>query len=259
MPAIDWPLYVINLDRAVERRDAITERMNRVGLSFERFPAVDARDLTAERIGEVVAADQIRHFKRALSRPEIACYLSHIAVWRAIAAGDKPAAFVFEDDVDFVDDAPIILKSISGRPPDWDVLRLYTDRPIKLVDGASLINGYRCGVPRPQPKSCVAYAITRAAAGQLAALALPITLPVDMYFRHWWRIKACLKIVQPSGFFPAESNLSTSEIAPSRWDHRGDPYFVRFYRNIRYHFGYGLMELVNRRRVPRSPSWPQAS
>jgi len=256
VPIIDWPIYVINLDRAADRLAALTQRMNRAGLAFRRVPAVDGKELTAERIAEVVATDQIKHFMRALSRPEIACYLSHIAVWRTVAGGAKPAAFVLEDDVDFVDEAPSVLEAISRRPPDWDVIRFYTDRPIKLIESTSLLDGYRYGVPRPQPKGCMAYAITRGAAARLAASVLPIALPVDMDFRHWWRVNACIKIVHPSVFFPAENHMSTSELARGRLEHRADPYFVRFYRNTRYQLGYALTEFMMRRRIPRCPSWP---
>lgn len=259
MPAIDWPIYVINLDRAVERRAAITERMSRARLSFERFAAIDATTLIAAQIRESVAADQIKRFKRPLSRPEIACYLSHIAVWQKIASGDKPAAFIFEDDAVPGDDAPRILEAVSTRRPDWDVLWLQHDRNVTLIDSTILAPGYRYGVPYPRPVQTFAYAVTRNAAAKLAALAVPFAMPIDLEFRLWWRFNACMKVVLPSPFYPARGHLSSSEISTGRVEHRSQPVWLRFVRNSRFQLGFRFRWMWYRRRIPRRPAWPQLS
>jgi glycosyl transferase family 25 len=258
VPIIDWPIYVINLDRAADRLAALTQRMNRAGLAFRRVPAVDGKELTEAEIAKAVAPDQIRRFKRALSRSEIACYMSHIATWRLTASGDAPAAFVFEDDVDFLDDAPALLEAITGRPLDWDILRLFADRPVVLRDSAALIGSYQYGLPRPQPLTCIAYAITRPAAGELAKRAIPFARPIDIDFRHWWHFNACVKQVDPSPFWPAEHHLSTSEIATGRIEHRQGSRWLRFWRNLRYQSRYGFGRLFYQNRVRRRPAWPQA-
>ena len=257
MPALDWPIHIINLDRADERRAAVTERMRRAGLPFERFSAVDGNALSDADVSAVVAANQVKQFKRPLAKSEVACYLSHIAVWRMIAVSDHPAAFVFEDDVDFGGDGAAVLAAVAGREIDWDILRLYADRPVQLVDDLPLSEGYRYGVSRWQPMTCVAYAITRRAARELAELAVPFGMPIDMDFRHWWRFGACLKQVVPSPFYPGSDHLSSSEIAAGRIDHRSDATFTRFVRNTRYQLKFQLSRFRHMGRIPRQPTWPQ--
>ena len=75
------PVYVINLDRRPDRLGTISVDLHRLGLSFERVPAVDARLLPPED-----KADP-NPLMRAGSK---ACMLSHsepcAGSWRRIAA-----------------------------------------------------------------------------------------------------------------------------------------------------------------------------
>jgi glycosyl transferase family 25 len=258
MPAIDWPIYVINLDDAVERRAAAAAQFNRTGISFERFPAVDGATLTQQEVDAVIAPGQITRFKRALSRSEIGCFLSHLKLWRLIAAGDKPAAFVFEDDVEIDEDGPMILEVVAERPADWDLLRLYSDREVRLVADRTLGAGYSYGVPRRLPLTSVAYAITRTAAARVAELALPFSRPIDVEFRYWWRHGVAIKQVVPSPFRPNDGHLSTSAIVAGRHEHHSRAVWLRFLRNTRYQ----LRALINgaryRRHIRRGAAWAQA-
>lgn len=44
------PVFVINLDKSTERMAKISERLNQLGISYERIPAVYGADLSQEEI-----------------------------------------------------------------------------------------------------------------------------------------------------------------------------------------------------------------
>ncbi|MCM5555138.1 glycosyltransferase family 25 protein [Pleomorphomonas sp. NRK KF1] len=115
--------YVINLDRSVERLTLFRERAARVGLNFERFPAIDGKQLS----------DDVVDFWQQRSRiwgpllpTEVACFLSHRGVWQKIASGSDPWAMVVEDDVVFSPDAGEVLSSSDWFPQGSHVVKFET-------------------------------------------------------------------------------------------------------------------------------------
>lgn len=122
-------VFVVNLDRQQDRWREITRELARVVDSsgesltslLQRHPAVDASDFSRHPPvgGDLypfytlrdqllvepqpsVLPDRIDLDRPIpMSRPEIAVALSHIGVWRRIAAGDQSFALVLEDDIYF--------------------------------------------------------------------------------------------------------------------------------------------------------------
>ncbi|MFD2236247.1 glycosyltransferase family 25 protein [Aureimonas populi] len=86
------PCRFINLDRAGERRLAMERQGRRLGLGLERVRAVEAAEITPAR-----AAALGRSWERPLSLPELACFLSHHALWERIVEEGRPA-LILEDD-----------------------------------------------------------------------------------------------------------------------------------------------------------------
>jgi glycosyl transferase family 25 len=83
----------INLDRASSRRQRMEDEARRLGLVFTRFAAVSTDD-----IGDETLATLGRRWERPLSRPELACFLSHKALWQRVAETSQPM-LILEDDV----------------------------------------------------------------------------------------------------------------------------------------------------------------
>lgn len=121
-------IYVINLDRKPDRWRQVNLELGRFRDRFgaplstltRRFSAIDARYLECSPDERIVLpyyslADQLlvepnpllsidagsRARRIEMTRPEIAVALSHIDVWRLIAAGDATHSLVLEDDVYF--------------------------------------------------------------------------------------------------------------------------------------------------------------
>lgn len=92
--------YVINLDRNPERMAFVRRQLERLGIAFERFPAVWGKGLSSEERKR--GFSRIRSFiasKKRLSDAEIGVSMSHVGVYRRMLADGIPYALVFEDDV----------------------------------------------------------------------------------------------------------------------------------------------------------------
>ena len=92
--------YLINLDRNPERLAFMRGQLDRLGIAFERFPAVYGRELTPE--ARAKGFSRVRSFiasKKRLSDAEIGVAMSHVGCYRRMVEAEEPYALVLEDDV----------------------------------------------------------------------------------------------------------------------------------------------------------------
>ena len=109
-------LVLINLDSAVERRQAMARQLDAFGLTFERVGV----DLRCVRPSEVEAQIQarfpgLRFDRKALSNAEIGCWLSHLTAWqRLLLRPGHAACTVLEDDLILLPDFADATAGMSG-------------------------------------------------------------------------------------------------------------------------------------------------
>lgn len=92
-----FQIHVISLERS-NRREAIAKVLAQRGVAFRFENALDARTLTDEQL--LLSYDDRAaraRYGRPMTRAEVACFISHRAVWAKIAASGR-AAVVLEDD-----------------------------------------------------------------------------------------------------------------------------------------------------------------
>jgi glycosyl transferase family 25 len=100
--AVAPPAFVINLDRAPERRAFMERHCRARGFEVRRVAAIDSRALSPDEIDR----HRIRTGKaRPLSDDEVACFESHKKAWRMFLDSREPWALVLEDDVYLAADA----------------------------------------------------------------------------------------------------------------------------------------------------------
>jgi len=141
----DLRLYCINLDRRPDRWAAVQSEVQKLRafageggegeIQLIRVPATDGRllDLPVQEVlpewdnssfAEIWS--DMQSGLRTLTPGEVGCALSHVEVWRRIAAGPSGmAGVVIEDDVIFEDEAALRLSSyIRQLPPRWELVYL---------------------------------------------------------------------------------------------------------------------------------------
>lgn len=95
-------VVVINLDRRTDRMKRLDPQMKELGIEYERFSAVDAKEIDV--------------------LPMVAGTMSHVAVWKKYV-GQK--VLVLEDDALFCEDFnEKFNEAIEALPADWSLLYL---------------------------------------------------------------------------------------------------------------------------------------
>jgi glycosyl transferase family 25 len=94
-----WPIFVISLSDAVERRKPLLAQLRAFSLDFELFDAIDGRNgLPGPFEGQVDRQKTRLNMGRDMSDGEYACALSHLAIYRLVLDRSLPGAIVLEDD-----------------------------------------------------------------------------------------------------------------------------------------------------------------
>ncbi len=182
-------IFVISLERAVERNHVTAESLQQQGLHFEKFRAVDGLNPLDNTFVDTYAghrkrkrlqftanwshADLVRLEKKYNSgelksktlrsslheRLRFGCYMSHVLLWQTMLQRELDFIVVLEDDVLLVSDFTSKLRAILMKmPQNWGILYLNgTERKFggKHDDGVFQATG---GV------GAFAYALSRSAA-----------------------------------------------------------------------------------------------
>jgi glycosyl transferase family 25 len=161
---------VINLGRSTDRLAEVTVEFARIGVPFERIAAVDAR---TDPLSFPVSS--------RLTKPEIACFLSHRKCWQLIADGADQYGAVFEDDAAFKSDAGPLLSNDSWVPRDSDIVKLETMfGQVRLGRIASIGNGYAIGRLVGEHLGTAGYIISKVAAQKLLGRIKYLKEPIDL-------------------------------------------------------------------------------
>lgn len=102
------PIFVINLDSSADRLAYQKRQFDRMGMEFERVPAIDGLALSRETYERYAF-----QWDRPISHTEVACLLSHSLCWRRAAEGN--GAVVMEDDQVLADEIKPVLQELGPR------------------------------------------------------------------------------------------------------------------------------------------------
>jgi glycosyl transferase, family 25 len=175
--------YIINLVRSPERRAKITANLDRFGVDYEIFAAIDAQELDptdANASGEIAP-----RFYDKFRPGEAACALSHISVYRKILADGLEWALVLEDDIIAPPELAAIADAVAGylRGAEVALLNFDSEEVVQVSRiGAIDLPATRqlvAPVHVRQPASGAAYIITREACARMIELALPVQTKAD--------------------------------------------------------------------------------
>ncbi len=177
-------IIVINLDRDSSRLQHMRTQLDRAGLPFRRFSAVN---------GAALPPTLTRYFDtkdKSLSAGEIGCYASHLSIFEDIASGAIAApALVLEDDVDLPTDfARLLERLLAVLPADWDIVRLSYPSKRAALQAGQIDPAHELVRYSQTPVSTGAYLINRAGAEKMLRPA-PRNIPIDHDLRRVWAWK----------------------------------------------------------------------
>jgi glycosyl transferase family 25 len=213
-----WPAHVINLADNTARMANSARQLQAQGIAFERVDAVNGWAMDAAEVARVYdAAANARRAKYPLVRPEIGCYLSHVAAWARIAEGPAAGGFVFEDDFRADDTLGEVLRLLSESAPDWDMVKLFSfDAAPRVLSRRPLGPRHELVVPYRVPTCLIGYGLTREAAGHLAATSVPFCRPVDEDQKFFWETGLRVALVLPPPVVVGDQQTVTGTIGTER-------------------------------------------
>jgi glycosyl transferase family 25 len=204
-------IYVINLDRDTERLASIHANLIRLGLSYERLPAVMGKDVPDwEKLVDLSAYA----WRNRLDMPragEVGCTLSHLKAMETFLKTDTPWCVVLEDDVEVLPACAEVLRSL-GEKDDWDLVKLFNLHSGMPVKKRELVGGHRLVVHLTRTTSSAAYVVNRRAAETLLKTIHPITEQVDHALDRPWETGLRIRGIRPMPVVLAPVAHTTSTI-----------------------------------------------
>ena len=213
---------VINLPSRPDRREAMDRQFQRVGLSYELWPAVAAEHLTPDQRAAVDHDARVSLGMRPLGASELACLLSHTDVLRDVAGGTDDTVAVFEDDALLDQDLPRFFAALDGKADKFDVIMLERrNRSIPYHPLYEVSTARTIGRLQFSDFGACGYVITRRAAEHMLQRFPSPTHEIDRILPRFWMNGL-------SGVFWVDPPLvrhnaaSPSEIQPARRHGRVD-------------------------------------
>jgi glycosyl transferase family 25 len=190
------PIYVINLDRDVERMASLAGGLATLGLPFERVSAVLGKQVPEWE--KLVDANLYGARNRLpMPRPgEVGCYLSHLKAMETFLRTDAPWCVILEDDVEVKPECVEVLAAL-GRRDDWDLVKLFCFHSGLPVRKRSLTTQHHLVVHLTRTTSSAAYAVNRRAAETLLKSMRPISEQVDHALERPWETGLRVRGVRP--------------------------------------------------------------
>lgn len=172
--------YIVNLDRAPERMERMTEILKSQSIDFERFPALDGRDFTE---ADIETYQKQRQQGKPMTVGEIACAESHLTIFRKIVEREDDYAVVMEDDLHLSADAGQFLNTTAWIPQGADIIKLETVGEPTVITTKSLEVGNDRRIARLAYKhwGSGAYVISKRAAREILNTFVAGLCPVDDY------------------------------------------------------------------------------
>ena len=201
--------FIINLETATDRWQAIAERFARTRIPIARVPAIDgtALKLPSPDFDE-------RHFRlrhgRATNPREIGCYLSHVAAMRAFLETSESHGLICEDDIVPGPDFDAAIEGALNHARHWNVLRvtgLGTGKPLTV---RALGGGFRLCISLGRVKGAGAYVVDRTAAQAFVDRLLPMWLPFDHAIDREWHFGLKAAYILPFPCSQTEAGFRSS-------------------------------------------------
>lgn len=170
--------YVISLTYADQRRDHILSIFQKQAIDFCFFDAVTPA--TMEQIANALGLDIT---KTDLAKSEVACLLSHAALWQKAIDENLSHIAIFEDDIHLGEEATIFLTKSDWIPEGCSIIKLEAFYPKVGVESSfrSLPSKRKLSLLKTVHMGCGGYILSQQAARDLLNLLATYEqlIPVD--------------------------------------------------------------------------------
>lgn len=160
-------IWVVNMDKSTDRLEKVKNNLDKLGLEFNRFRAVNGKELSKEQV-DLVATPLCQNI--LCNYGIVGCAQSHKELWKQLVQDDKTNYYlILEDDALMTEKSVEIIKKLEPKFSEYsiDYLSLYCNNPgCSLFETKFKIDGLEFGKPI-FPLSTVGYIITKQGAAKL--------------------------------------------------------------------------------------------
>jgi len=177
-------IKVISLVSSTERRESIRRQFEILDVRFDFFDAVTP-DHAREHVHHYDEKEFFLNCGRYAIESEIACYASHLALWKQCAKAEDPY-LILEDD------AKLDSSFLSGLLVAASQIDQLGFIRVSLPDTVTTLAINRVGpfdiqYCRRVPLLALGYVLSPSAARRLATAATVVEEPVDKFMQRFWR------------------------------------------------------------------------
>jgi glycosyl transferase, family 25 len=207
MPAMR--VFVVSLERSADRRAEVRAALDRAGIGFEFFDAIDGSEsgfLHSDR-----ADPRVTKARKGwtLTNGQLACFASHLCLWHKCIDLGEPVV-VLEDDVEPDEGAKHAMALAFEHADRYGFIKLASLRDVRFRPSVKLDDGHWIGRYRRNTCGTQAYIVAPDAAGAFARHADRFLEPVDDYMEKPWLHGVKTYSVRPSLFshLPVETVMA---------------------------------------------------
>ncbi len=195
---------VINLPHSVQRREAMQEQSDRLGLEVEFVPAVSGKEMEGKAIAGYDSAKRLSGWCAELSPNEQGCIQSHLKTLRRFLESDYEYCIVSEDDCLFADDFRDKTEYLVRRTEGWDYIKLWNEGPHAEILPTEL-EGFALTFPKKMPweSTCILY--NRRGAEKVLKAFDHFWLPFDVQLF----VSTCIHRINGCSVYPCPIRLSS--------------------------------------------------
>ncbi|MBB3655627.1 glycosyl transferase family 25 [Rhizobium sp. BK650] len=232
-------IYVINLDRSVDRWNALSDQARALPFDLVRIAGVDGREVSAEQRNGLDERAFQRNNGRTVLAGEYGCYRSHLKALAAFLETGEAACIIVEDDIILSADLALRAEAALAAVPGADVIKLVNHRIVGFRPVATSDAGDEIGRATHGPQgSAACYAVTRTGARKLLDQIAIMRFPWDIELERGWASRAQIYTTRGNvtDINEGSSNIGTRSVYRAtkfRWWKRLPTYAVRIAETIR--------------------------
>lgn len=201
-------VWVISLPDNPDRLQRMAQQLQRMGLAWQHFSAVDGRKEYAELLAQADEQAYARNMGSPILPGKLGVFASHTRLWQQFLDSDHELALIFEDDVVFHEDFLEAVQTACNIQKHWDIVRFNCVRA-KLPITQGLAGRWRLNAYAGPFTGNAAYMIHRKTAEKLLRSIGPQTRALDhelnRFFHHDYRLLG----LEPWASHTDDGNVST--------------------------------------------------
>lgn len=116
---LDMKKFVISLSTATERRQHIYTEFSKKSINFDFFDA-----LTPEPAAIFAKQLNLKIDEQSLTKGEVACFMSHVFLWKKMITENIPHMAIFEDDIYLGENIKKFLSDASWIDERWNLIKI---------------------------------------------------------------------------------------------------------------------------------------